>query len=223
MVRSGEQAGLMLDKGVLVVVSGPSGVGKSTLCKNIVTQVPNTMLSVSYTTRSPRLGEQDGVEYCFVEGAKFQDLIQEDAFVEWAEVYGHQYGTPKQPLLEFLHQGFDVLLDIDAQGAKQIMERFAGAVYVFVAPPSLEVLRKRLYRRASDAPEEIQRRLHKVSDEIVNFKAYHYFIRNEDLLQATKELESIIVAERVKTNRLDPEWLVDNGLVEHVTMKEIAT
>ncbi len=213
----------MLAKGVLVVVSGPSGVGKSTLCKNIVTQVPSTMLSVSYTTRSPRPGEQDGVEYCFVEDAKFQDLIQEDAFVEWAEVYGHKYGTTKQPLLEALHKGFDVLLDIDAQGAKQIMERFAGAVYVFVAPPSLEVLRKRLYRRASDAPEEIQRRLHKASDEIANFKAYHYFIRNEELLQATKELESIILAERVKTNRLDPEWLVDNGLVEHVTMKEIAT
>ncbi len=207
--------------GVLVVVSGPSGVGKSTLCKNIVTRLPSATLSVSYTTRSPRPGEREGVEYCFVDDAKFKDLVQEDAFVEWAEVYGHQYGTPKQPLLDALHKGLDVLLDIDAQGAKQIMERFAGAVYVFVAPPSLEILRNRLCRRASDTPEEIQRRLHKASDEIANFKAYHYFVRNEELLQATKELESIILAERVKTNRLDPESLVENGLVEPVTMKKM--
>ena len=213
----------MSANGVLVVVSGPSGVGKSTLCKNIVTRLPNTTLSVSYTTRSPRPGERDGVEYCFVDDATFQKLIREDAFVEWAEVYGRQYGTPKQPLLEALHKGIDVLLDIDAQGAKQIMERFAGAVYVFVAPPSLDVLRNRLLRRASDSPEEIQRRLQKASDEIANFRAYHYFVRNEELLQATKELESIILAERVKTNRLDPESLVENGLVEPMTMKKIAT
>ena len=209
--------------GVLVVVSGPSGVGKSTLCKNIVTRVPSTAFSVSYTTRSPRPSEQDGVEYCFVDEAKFQDLVQEDAFVEWAEVYGHKYGTPKQPLLDALHKGIDVLLDIDAQGAKQIMERFAGAVYVFVAPPSLDVLRKRACRRAADPPEEIERRLQQASDEIANFKAYHYFIRNEELLQATKELESIILAERVKTNRLDPESLVENGLIEPVTMKKMTT
>lgn len=212
----------MRAKGVLVVVSGPSGVGKSTLCKNIVAQVPGTTLSVSYTTRKPRLGEQEGVEYCFVEDAHFQEMIQEGAFIEWAEVYGHHYGTPKQPLLEALEKGVDVLLDIDAQGAKQIMERFTGAVYVFVAPPSLEILRKRLYRRASDAPEEIQRRLQKASDEIANFRAYHYLIRNEELLQATKELESVILAERVKTNRLNAEWLVESGLSEHVPIEENA-
>jgi len=208
--------------GVLVVVSGPSGVGKSTLCKHIVTQVPSTTVSVSYTTRHPRPGEREGVEYCFVDDETFQALIREDAFVEWAEVYGHKYGTPKQPLLEALHKGIDVLLDIDAQGAKQIMERFAGAVYVFVAPPSLEILRKRSCRRAADTLVEIERRLQKASEEIANFKAYHYFVRNEELLQATKELESIILAERVKTNRLDPEWLVENGLVEPATMKKSA-
>ena len=213
----------MVAKGVLVVVSGPSGVGKSTLCKNIVAKIPNTTLSVSYTTRSPRSGEQDGVAYYFVDEANFHDLIQEDAFVEWAEVYGHQYGTPKRPLLEALDKGIDVLLDIDAQGAGQIMECFADAVYVFVAPPSLEVLRRRLCQRASDTQAEIRLRLRKASDEIANFRTYHYFVRNEDLLQATKELESIILAERVKTNRLDPEWLVDNGLVEHETIKKPAT
>ena len=213
----------MSANGVLVVVSGPSGVGKTTLCKNIVTQLPGTTFSVSYTTRKPRPGERDGVEYCFVDDARFQDLIREEAFVEWAEVYGHKYGTPKQALLEALQKGIDVLLEIDAQGARQIMERFAGAVYVFVAPPSLDVLRNRLCRRDLDSPDEIERRLHEASDEIANFKSYHYFVRNEELLQATKELESIILAERVKTSRLDPEWLVGNGLVEPVTMKKSVT
>lgn len=210
-------------KGVLVVVSGPSGAGKSTLCNRIVDQMPGTMLSVSCTTRSPRTGEQDGVEYWFVEEAKFHNLIREGAFIEWAEVYGHRYGTPKQPLVEALDQGIDVLLDIDVQGARQIMERFDGAVYVFVSPPSLDVLRTRLQQRASDAQEEIQRRLQKASEEIARFKTYNYFIRNEDLQQATKELASIILAERVRTDRLDPERLVENGLVQDVTMKEIAT
>ena len=124
----------MLRNGVLVVVSGPSGVGKTTLCKNIVTRLPATAFSVSYTTRKPRPGEREGVEYFFVDDARFQDLVREEAFIEWAEVYGHKYGTPKHALLESLHKGINVLLEIDAQGAKQIMERFAGAVYVFVAP-----------------------------------------------------------------------------------------
>lgn len=216
----------MLRNGVLVVVSGPSGVGKTTLCKNIVTRLPATAFSVSYTTRKPRPGEREGVEYFFVDDARFQDLVREEAFIEWAEVYGHKYGTPKQALLESLHKGINVLLEIDAQGAKQIMERFAGAVYVFVAPPSLDVLRKRLCRRAEDSmedQEEIERRLHEASDEIANFKAYHYFVRNDELLQATKELESIILAERVKTDRLDPDVLVENGLVESMTRKKIVT
>lgn len=209
--------------GVLVVVSGPSGVGKTTLCKNIVARLPDTMFSVSYTTRKPRPGEREGVEYCFVDEARFQDLIREEAFVEWAEVYGHKYGTPKQALVEALHKGSNVLLEIDAQGARQIMERFAGAVYVFVAPPSLDALRNRLCRRALDSREEIERRLHEANDEIANFKAYHYFVRNDELLQATKELESIILAEQVKTNRLNPEWLVENGLIEPVMMKKSVT
>ncbi len=209
--------------GVLVVVSGPSGVGKTTLCKNIVARLPDTMFSVSYTTRKPRPGEREGVEYCFVDEARFQDLIREEAFVEWAEVYGHKYGTPKQALVEALHKGINVLLEIDAQGAQQIMERVAGAVYVFVAPPSLDALRNRLCRRDMDSREEIERRLHEASDEIANFKSYHYFVRNDELLQATKELESIILAEQVKTNRLDPEWLVENGLVEPVMMKKSVT
>ena len=213
----------MSRKGLLVVVSGPSGVGKSTLCNTIVAQVPQTMLSVSCTTRRPRSGEQEGVEYCFVETVQFQAMLKEDAFVEWAEVYGHSYGTPKQPMVAAMDSGVNVLLDIDTQGAKQIMERFAGAVSVFVTPPSLDVLNQRLCSRALDGPDAIQRRLRRASEEIAHFEDYHYLIQNEKIPQAVKELESIILAERVRISRLNVDWLVDSGLLEQSTMKEIAT
>ena len=215
--------GLMSSSGILVVVSGPSGVGKSTLCDTIVKHVPQTMLSVSCTTRPPRAGEQDGVEYRFVEAAQFQTMMREDAFVEWAEVYGYSYGTPKRPLAEAMERGVNVLLDIDTQGAKQIMERFAGAVLVFVTPPSIDVLKERLHCRALDGEDAIRRRLQRASEEIAHFEDYHYLIRNEHLPQAAKELESIILAERVRVSRLNVNWLADSGLLEQSSMKEIAT
>jgi guanylate kinase len=189
----------------------------------MIAQVPQTILSVSCTTRNPRPGEQDGVDYCFTDEDKFREMIQRDEFVEWAKVYGNLYGTPQRQLEEAMNQGTDVLLDIDAQGARQIMQRFSGAVYVFVTPPSLEVLRTRLYRRASDSPDEIQRRLQSASDEIANFRSYNYLIRNEELPQATKELESILLAERVKTERLNTQWLKEKGLIEENAIKENST
>lgn len=181
------------------------------------------MLSVSCTTRNPRPGEQSEVDYSFTDTATFREMIEANQFVEWAEVYGNLYGTPQQQLDEAMNQGIDVLLDIDAQGARQIMKRFSGAVYVFVTPPSLEVLRTRLYRRASDTPEEITKRLQKASEEIANFRSYHYLIRNEELTHATKALESIILAERVKTERLNTEWLREKGLIEEKTVRENST
>jgi len=189
----------------------------------MIAQVPQTVLSVSYTTRNPRPGEQDGVDYCFTDEGQFREMIQRDEFVEWAEVYGNLYGTPQRQLEEAMNQGTDVLLDIDAQGARQIMKRFSGAVYVFVTPPSLEVLRTRLNRRASDSPDEIQLRLQRASDEIANFRSYHYLIRNEELPQATKELESILLAERVKTERLNTQWLKEKGLIEENAIQENST
>mgnify|MGYP001480590559 CR=1 FL=1 len=213
----------MIQKGLLFVVSGPSGVGKSTLCKTMVAQVPQTMLSVSFTTRGPRPDEQDGVDYCFIRESRFREMIQRDQFVEWAEVYGNLYGTPQRQLDEAMSQSTDVLLDIDAQGARQIMKRFPGAVYVFVTPPSLEALRTRLCGRALDSSDVIQRRLQSASEEIANFRSYHYLIRNEELTKATKELESIICAERVKTERLNTQWLRQKGLIEEPTIKENST
>lgn len=211
----------MPGKGRAVVVSGPSGVGKSTLCKEMIERVPRTTLSISYTTRKPRSGERDGVEYWFVEEEKFHAMVREDAFVEWAEVYGRQYGTPKRPLLEAMDEGADVLLEIDTQGAKQIMERLQ-AVFVFVAPPSLDVLKTRLDRRGAETPEEIQQRLQGAKHEIANVTAYHYLIRNEDLNQAAKELESVILAERIKTHRLNDDWFADDGVRDPLTMREMA-
>jgi len=205
----------MSQEGLLVVVSGPSGVGKSTLCKTMISNVPRTKLSISCTTRQARPGEQEGVDYFFLKEDHFREMIQQDAFLEWAEVYGKLYGTPRQQLIQAVDEGIDVLLDIDAQGARQIMDRYSSAVYVFVAPPSLDTLRTRLYRRAGDSPEEIQRRLQKAHDEIANYRSYHYLIRNEDLLEASKELEAVILAERIKTPRLDTTWLLANRLVEN--------
>ena len=213
----------MIRKGLLFVVSGPSGVGKSTLCKTMVAKVPKTMLSVSCTTRKPRPGEQDGIDYCFTDEPQFREMIKRDQFVEWAEVYGNLYGTPRQQLEEAMNQDTDVLLDIDPQGASQIMKRFSESVYVFVAPPSLEVLRMRLHGRASDSADVIQRRLQSASEEIANFRSYHYLVRNEELLEATRELESIIYAERVKTERLNIQWLKDKGLIEASVIKENST
>ena len=200
-------------KGLLIVVSGPSGVGKSTLCKTMIAQVSGTTLSVSYTTRSPRPGEQEGVDYHYVQEEPFRQMTERQEFAEWALVYGHLYGTPHSQLVEAMERGVDVLLDIDAQGARQIMKRFAEAVYVFVVPPSLETLRNRLVRRAGDTEEEVERRFQRASAEIANYKLYHYLIRNDDLTRATQELESIILAERVKTTRIQDSWLVEKGLL----------
>ena len=200
-------------KGLLIVVSGPSGVGKSTLCKTMVAEVPDTTVSVSYTTRSPRPGEQEGVDYHYVKEETFRQMTERQEFVEWALVYGHLYGTPQSQLVEAMEQGIDVLLDIDAQGARQIMKRFADAVYVFVVPPSLETLRTRLVRRAGDTEEEVERRFQRASAEITNYKLYLYLIRNDDLSRSTQELESIILAERVKTTRIQESWLVEKGLL----------
>ncbi len=200
-------------KGLLIVVSGPSGVGKSTLCKTMVAEVPDTTVSVSYTTRSPRPGEEEGVDYHYVKEETFRQMTERQEFVEWALVYDNLYGTPQRQLVEAMERGVDVLLDIEVQGARQIMKRFADAVYVFVVPPSLETLRTRLVRRAGDTEEEVERRFQRASAEITNYKLYHYLIRNDDLSRSTQELESIILAERVKTTRIQESWLVEKGLL----------
>lgn len=193
--------------GVLFIISAPSGTGKTTLCKQLVASIPGLWHSISCTTRKPRSGEEHGREYFFIEEAKFQEMIDRHEFVEWARVYGHLYGTPRKSLVDKLDQGIDVLLEIDVQGALEVKRKFDDSVSIFILPPSMAALRARLQTRASDAPEEIQRRLEKVKEEVWNYREYTYIVRNDDLARSLRELENIFLAERSKTTRMDTAWI----------------
>lgn len=191
-------------KKLLFVVSGPSGVGKSTLCQHILQNVPDVRLSISYTTRKPRSGETYGKEYRFISEEEFRIKISEHAFAEYAEVYGQLYGTPWKELEQEPGSSTDVLLDIDIQGARQVMKTLQKAVTVFILPPSLEVLRSRLLERGTDTVDEQDRRFQKAQNEMLSYTEYQYTIRNETLEQAIEELQSVIFAERVRTIHIDP-------------------
>jgi guanylate kinase len=184
-------------RGILFIISAPSGTGKTTLCKNLATNLPGLWHSISYTTRNPRPGEEHGREYYFIGEQTFQEMIARNEFVEWAHVYGHLYGTPWKSLTEKIDQGVDVLLEIDVQGAMQIKKRFEDSVSIFILPPSMTELRARLQTRASDTAEEIQRRLHKVKEEVWSYREYAYIVRNEDLSRSLRDLESIFWSERL--------------------------
>ena len=191
-------------KKLLFVVSGPSGVGKSTLCRHILQDMSDIRLSVSCTTRAPRSSETDGKEYRFIPEYEFRTKISEHAFAEWAEVYGRLYGTPWKELEQEPGSHADILLDIDVQGARQVMKTLQKAVTIFIFPPSLETLRTRLAERGTDSSEEQDRRFQKSQDEMKSYTEYHYTIRNERLEQAIQELRAVIVAERVRTIHVDP-------------------
>ena len=204
-------------RGILFIISAPSGTGKTTLCKQIAASVPGLWHSVSCTTRKPRPGEEHGREYFFIEEKAFQDMIARNEFMEYAHVYGHWYGTPRKALMDKMEQGIDVLLEIDVQGAMQIKKKFEDGVYIFILPPSMDSLRTRLQSRASDSQEEILRRLQKVKEEVWSYREYYYIVRNDDLSQSLSELQSIFLAERLKTKRLDMHWLEQNFILEKDT------
>ena len=189
-------------KKILFVVSGPSGVGKSTLCRHMLQRIPEIRLSVSYTTRSPRSGETDGKEYRFIPESEFRAKIEEHAFAEWAEVYGQLYGTPWKELEQEPGSHTDIFLDIDVQGARNVMNSLQKAVTIFILPPSLEILRSRLANRGTDSPEEQNRRFEQSQEEMKSYSEYQYTIRNETLDQAISELRAVITAERVRTTHM---------------------
>ena len=201
-------------RGILFIISAPSGTGKTTLCKQLTSTVPGLWHSISYTTRKPRAGEEHGREYFFIGETEFQQMVDRNEFVEWARVYSHLYGTPRKILIDQMEQGIDVLLEIDVQGAIQVKKKFEDAVSIFILPPSMQVLRSRLQNRASDTPEEILRRLQKVKEEVWSYREYAYVVRNEDLSQSLHELESVFLAERLKTKRLNMAWLERNFILE---------
>lgn len=189
-------------KGRIFVISGPSGAGKSTLIKGVREGVNNIGYSISHTTRNPRAGEQDGVDYFFVDRTAFKKMIYNNSFVEWAEVYNDYYGTSYGALEENLNAGLDIILDIDIQGAKNIKEKMDDCLLIFVLPPSREILEKRLRDRGTDNADEIEKRIGQVKEELKNCRWYDYLIINDDLEKATRSLESIILADRCLNKRI---------------------
>lgn len=191
----------MSDRGILIVLSGPSGAGKGTICAALRQQMPNLVYSVSMTTRAPRVGEEEGVSYFFRDKEEFQRLIKEDAFLEYAQVYDSFYGTPKQHVMDLLSEGKSVILEIDIQGAMQVKERFSEAVFIYIVPPSLDILSNRLRDRGTDAADVIDKRLSKASSELALAHRYDYIVVNDVLPDAVEKVASILRAEACKIKR----------------------
>lgn len=187
--------------GLLLVLSGPSGAGKGTICKELRRVCPKMKYSVSATTRPTREGEVDGESYFFVNSKKFVSMINNDEMLEYAEVYGNYYGTPKKYVDELLLQGHDVILEIDPQGAFQVRKKIARAVFVFILPPSLEELADRIYQRGTDAEEVIRERLNMATSELECAPRYDYFVVNDDVTTATQKIVTILEAEKLKAER----------------------
>ncbi len=187
-------------KGLLLVVSGPSGAGKGTICKKFLKNHDNVYPSVSTTTRNPRKMEVDGVNYHFISKDSFNKLVEGDAFLEYAKVYGNMYGTTKSTVMAKINQGIDVLLEIEMQGAKQVKEKYPDGIYIFILPPSLSDLKKRIQKRGSETPESMENRLESAFDEIGFIKEYNYYIINDEIENAVNVMDSIYIAEKSKVN-----------------------
>lgn len=189
-------------KGLLLVFSGPSGTGKGTVCKALVEGNLDLRLSVSATTRLPRTGEVEGINYIFLKKEDFKRMIAEGQFLEWAKVYGNYYGTPLPFVQKAMEKGNDMMLEIDIQGAFQVREKIPEAVLIFVAPPSMADLKLRLNARGADSPEEIQKRLCCAFEEIKLAREYDYIIINDEVGRAVKLVQAIIEAEKCRARYL---------------------
>jgi len=198
-------------KGQVFIISAPSGSGKTTLGKELINSLPDFQLSISCTTRKPRPGEQEGVDYFFLTEEEFEKKRMKGELIEWAEVFGHYYGTSHDRLTQYLQQGKHVLLLIDVQGALQIMEKLPRVVSIFVLPPSWDALKQRLEERGTDTAEEIQRRLEAAVREIDYWSHYDYIVINETLTEAVEKLRSIIIAERSRQEEMKE---VVQGLID---------
>jgi guanylate kinase len=194
----------VLRKGMLLVISGPSGTGKGTLAQRLLKEDPSFRFSVSATTRASRSNETEGVHYHFISDERFDQLLAEDAFLEHAVVHGHRYGTLKSQVYESIDRGENILLDIDPQGARKVMEKEKDCVTVFILPPSYKALEVRLHTRNTDDPVEIRRRLGNARGEIEQIFRYQYAVVNDKLDLAYEQLYSIVTAEKQRTIRFFP-------------------
>jgi len=191
----------MINNGLLIVISGPSGAGKGTICKAL-SEDQDLWISVSATTRKPRNGEVDGVNYFFLSKQEFTDKINEDDFFEYAEVYGNYYGTPKWKTLEAIYSGRDVVLEIDIQGALKVKQQYPEGVFIFILPPSMEELKQRIINRGTETEESLIRRFKSAYQEVNYISKYNYAVVNDTVENAVEKIKAILTAEKCRVDRL---------------------
>lgn len=201
-----------MQKGLLIVISGASGTGKGTVCKKLLADSPTIAYSISATTRKPRPGEVDGREYYFLSVDEFKAWIAQEKFLEYAEVYGNFYGTPLTKIEERLNRGEDVLLEIDVQGALNVKRKCPDGVYIFLLPPNLDELKRRIEGRGTETPESLTRRLRNAVAEIKIGREYDYVVVNDSIDDAAEKIKTILAAERLKVARNADKFDVGEGL-----------
>ncbi len=197
----------MKQEGILIIISGPSGTGKSTIVKEFINRNNDVELSVSATTRKIRPGEQEGKNYFFLSKKDFTEKLKEESFLEYAEVYGNYYGTPRDFVDEKLKAGKNVLLEIDTEGALQIKDKFPQGVFIFIVPPSINELQRRINSRGTETEEEVERRLNSSLEEIKQLTHYDYVVMNDHISDAVQLIEAILKAEKVSVLRSGNYWL----------------
>lgn len=196
-----------MPQGLLVVISGPSGCGKGTVCGLLRQRHPEVVYSISATTRRPRPGEQEGVNYFFLTREEFQEQVTAGGFLEWAQVYGNLYGTPRAWVEQKLAAGHDVLLEIDTQGALQVKASYPAGILILLSPPDLAELKRRINQRGTESPEEKEQRLQSARQEMAQIRNYDFLVVNDKVEKAVQKIEAILLAERCRVSRFDEQEL----------------